>query len=113
MGAELGLPMTECAECAEQLEPGDRMLLYTDGVIEARDADGQQFGWERFVDFILRRHSGEHTLALDPAPTGGNCAGTSRRQARRRRHLSAHRVARRAPAETDFMNRGPRGQERP
>jgi serine phosphatase RsbU (regulator of sigma subunit) len=36
------------------LEPGDQILLYTDGVVEARDANGVEFGLDRFTDFIIR-----------------------------------------------------------
>ncbi|WP_435860664.1 PP2C family protein-serine/threonine phosphatase [Streptomyces spiralis] len=36
------------------LEPGDCVLLYTDGVVEARDADGAEFGLDRFTDLIIR-----------------------------------------------------------
>ncbi|MGW1162941.1 PP2C family protein-serine/threonine phosphatase [Streptomyces sp. NPDC002519] len=36
------------------LEPGDHVLLYTDGVVEARDADGVEFGLDRFTDFVIR-----------------------------------------------------------
>ncbi|WP_436840117.1 PP2C family protein-serine/threonine phosphatase [Streptomyces abikoensis] len=36
------------------LEPGDCVLLYTDGVVEARDDDGAEFGLARFTDFIIR-----------------------------------------------------------
>jgi len=59
MGTGLGLPITMATE---QLEPGDRLLLYTDGIVEARDARGVEFGRDRFVDFIRRHHSGRHTL---------------------------------------------------
>ncbi|MGW2304621.1 PP2C family protein-serine/threonine phosphatase [Streptomyces sp. NPDC001809] len=59
MGTDLGLPLTECHE---QLEPGDRLLLSTDGIVEARDARGEEFGRDRFVEFVLRHHSGQHTL---------------------------------------------------
>ncbi|MGN5382459.1 PP2C family protein-serine/threonine phosphatase [Streptomyces lasalocidi] len=45
-----------------QLQPGDRLLLYTDGIVEARDAAGREFGRDRFVDFIVRHHSGRQTL---------------------------------------------------
>ncbi|MFF0191030.1 PP2C family protein-serine/threonine phosphatase [Streptomyces sp. NPDC005244] len=54
MGSGLGLPITQATE---QLEPGDRLLLFTDGIPEARDSDGREFGVERFTDFIIRHHA--------------------------------------------------------
>jgi serine phosphatase RsbU (regulator of sigma subunit) len=47
----------------EQLEPGDRVLLYTDGVTEARAPDGTAFGEQRLAEFIIR-----HSEAGTPAP---------------------------------------------
>ncbi|WLQ32061.1 PP2C family protein-serine/threonine phosphatase [Streptomyces castrisilvae] len=44
------------------LRPGDRVLLYTDGVTEARMADGTQFGLNRFTAFVIRA-----TAAGEPA----------------------------------------------
>jgi serine phosphatase RsbU (regulator of sigma subunit) len=37
----------------QQLEPGDTLVLYTDGITESRDADGNQFGPERLSRFML------------------------------------------------------------
>ncbi|WP_030900600.1 PP2C family protein-serine/threonine phosphatase [Streptomyces sp. NRRL F-5126] len=54
MGTDLGLTTKLCYE---QLEPEDRVLMYTDGAIEARDAAGEEFGLARFVDFVLREQS--------------------------------------------------------
>ena len=36
-----------------QLEPGDRLALYTDGVVEARRL-GQFFSEQRLADFVVR-----------------------------------------------------------
>ncbi len=36
------------------LKPGDRVLMYTDGVTEARTGDGAEFGLEQFADYIIR-----------------------------------------------------------
>jgi hypothetical protein len=49
----LGVP-ADGAVAQESFEPGDRLLVYTDGVTEARDADGEMFGVDRLVDFVER-----------------------------------------------------------
>jgi serine phosphatase RsbU (regulator of sigma subunit) len=38
----------------EQLEPDDAVLLYTDGVVEARTPDGELFGPDRLADLLER-----------------------------------------------------------
>jgi serine phosphatase RsbU (regulator of sigma subunit) len=59
----LGLddPAIEIAE--QTLEPGDRLLFYTDGFTEARNEHGEEFGLDRLVDFAER-----HAAAGLPVP---------------------------------------------
>ncbi|MFK4600237.1 serine phosphatase RsbU (regulator of sigma subunit) [Streptomyces pristinaespiralis] len=54
MGSDLGLPTTVCHE---HLQPGDRVVLYTDGITEARTSAGVEFGLTAFVDFLIRHHA--------------------------------------------------------
>lgn len=43
--------------CREQLEPGDRLVLYTVGITEARTAAGDEFGLPGFMEFPIRHHA--------------------------------------------------------
>ena len=47
---------------ATSLEPGDRVLFLTDGVVEARSPDGEEFGRERLADFLVRAAADMVTL---------------------------------------------------
>ncbi|MEV0563259.1 PP2C family protein-serine/threonine phosphatase [Dactylosporangium sp. NPDC050588] len=63
-GRRMPLGVHDDVEVAEEdLEGGDRLLLYTDGVTEARDAAGEEFGVRRLIDLTER-----HASAGLPAP---------------------------------------------
>jgi serine phosphatase RsbU (regulator of sigma subunit) len=51
---ELSSVVATIAELA--LEPGDGVLLYTDGVVEARNPDGEYFSEARLRDLLEREH---------------------------------------------------------
>ncbi len=52
------LDTTEVEIGREQLEPGDQLLLFTDGVVEARSPGGDFFGIERLTDLVIRHLAG-------------------------------------------------------
>ena len=52
--ADLVQPPTDAVVGAEMLEPGDLIVLYSDGVTEGRSPDGQEFGVDRLVDLLVR-----------------------------------------------------------
>ena len=47
-------PVRTVRPSREYLEPGDRLLFYSDGIVEARDSDGTFFGERRLVDLTER-----------------------------------------------------------
>jgi len=50
-GTVLGVfPETAFDQGELMLEPGDRLLFYTDGITEARDAGGEEYGEERLTE---------------------------------------------------------------
>lgn len=50
-GALLGVfPEWKYEDSAAQLAPGDRLLLFTDGITEAAKSDGEEFGEQRLID---------------------------------------------------------------
>jgi hypothetical protein len=56
----LPLGMIETAECSRmrfQLEPDDRLVLISDGILEATDAEGKLFGFERIQELLHGRTS--------------------------------------------------------
>ena len=46
------LPGTDFSDVAVTLRPGDALVLYTDGVVEARNPAGEQFGQDRLVALL-------------------------------------------------------------
>jgi phosphoserine phosphatase RsbU/P len=50
-------------ELSLQLEPGDALLFFTDGLSDARNTHDQEFGEEAIED-VCRRHAGESPLDL-------------------------------------------------
>jgi len=55
--------IVEATVHTEQLQPGDRVLFYTDGVTEGHTTGGIPFGVERLGQFVI-----EHTTAGTPGP---------------------------------------------
>jgi sigma-B regulation protein RsbU (phosphoserine phosphatase) len=49
----------------QPLEPGDRFLLYTDGLIEAADANGEFFGAEALAELLRKTAGLEPGMAAD------------------------------------------------
>lgn len=58
-------PTSTADVCEVQLEPGDQLLFYSDGVTEARAPNGDEFGADRLADLLVRSAAAD----LSPAET--------------------------------------------
>jgi serine phosphatase RsbU (regulator of sigma subunit) len=68
-GPVLGvLPIAPYSEQREHLGPGDVLVLYSDGVTEANNANFDEFGEERFIE-VLKRHRHEPAAGIVVAVT--------------------------------------------
>ena len=64
-GAVLGVfPTWKYENSTIELSPGDRLLLFTDGITEAAGPDGQEFGLDNIAAFA-RAHSADSASALN------------------------------------------------
>jgi sigma-B regulation protein RsbU (phosphoserine phosphatase) len=58
-------PSLDLLPCEVQLAPGDTVLLYTDGVTDARAASGERFGDERMLAAVEVARSGHAREVVD------------------------------------------------
>jgi len=65
-GLALGIDPNETYATAEEaLEPGDLMLMFTDGLLEARNFDGEAYGRARIHESFLRQASAGDAPPVD------------------------------------------------
>jgi hypothetical protein len=56
-GTPLGFGSRDDVVLETSLQPGDRLLMFSDGVVEARSAAGEFFGLDRLLDLVTRQES--------------------------------------------------------
>ncbi len=52
-------PQATYSNVSVPFQSGDKLLLYTDGILEATAPDGQEFGQRRLESFLLSAEDGE------------------------------------------------------
>lgn len=80
-GFPLGMvPRSDYDESVLELAPGDLLFLFTDGIVEAEDPDGAQYGLERLTALVVehRGDTPQELAAALEADLGAFAAGTPR-----------------------------------
>ena len=78
------------------VEPSDLLVLYTDGVVEAEGAGGEEFGVDRLAGVVVRLASPAERES-DRGGRAGDCRVLRLRRVRRRLHRSRPEEASAAP----------------
>jgi len=58
------LPSDSFAQSSVQLEPGDALVIYSDGILESTDSTGEEFGSRRLEEFLRRVQSQDADAVL-------------------------------------------------
>jgi sigma-B regulation protein RsbU (phosphoserine phosphatase) len=57
-------PFSKYGESQVKLDSGDKLLFYTDGITEAENAYGEQFGEQRLCELLCKQHTAEPAKIL-------------------------------------------------
>lgn len=64
-GVPLGISDTSFSECEVKFAPGTRLLFYTDGITEATNKSGEEYGMERLKEYFRHSSSSVHNILKD------------------------------------------------
>lgn len=64
-GYPLGMMVSRYSEVQTQLEPGDRLLIYSDGLVESTSPGGEEYGASRLVSHLRTPDASAKSLLAD------------------------------------------------
>jgi sigma-B regulation protein RsbU (phosphoserine phosphatase) len=64
-GMPLGLGFGSFSETQVELSPGSHLVFYSDGITEATNPQGDEYGRERLRDHVLRQDASLETILAD------------------------------------------------